>query len=731
MSDWAIGRSTADREAAVSTSGVRGAVNIVLVVLASVAALVGGLALYARSEIVDASAFSDHAVQAVQQPVLQRVIAREITVQAIEPSLPDVIAARPVLQSALQVVIGSALFRPIIRLAAEHGHRLLFERGGGNAAFDIADAGTVVSSALQSLAPKLARSIPRRADAVLLSVRRRNFADTTLRLADHVRVLGIVLPLAALALFALIILTARDRRAAVARSATAVAITGVAFMVAFELARRYVISHTYGANELTTADVRGAVGELWDVYLGDLMPWALGITVGALLVAAAARSVLAPYSPVANLKRVLALARRGGSNRARGVRGALILAFGIFAILRPTLAFEVLAVVGGCVLVYVGVGELLTATAPARPPVRPARRAPRRRAVTVVALGTVLIGGIAAGFLLTGETAKVRASSIATCNGYPQLCARRLDEVVFAGTHNSMSAADSRGWLIANQDRTIHQQLQDGIRLFKISTHYAVEDSAGGVHTDIAASGPLLNRVASKLSRAARLALQRLSRALSGGSFEGRKRDIWLCHTLCELGATRMVDFLATIRSFLERNPDQVIILFDEDYAAEPDLQSAFQRAGLFRYLDTLQSGQPLPTLEALIRSRHNVLVFAQKETSGKYPWDMNGFQWIQDTPLGAQKPAQFTCRLYRGQPSNPLLMMNNWADTFPPRLTPNLPLVKRAFILARARQCIAQRGRIPNLILTDYYNRGNVVGAAAELNGVAGQRPAPIVPWS
>jgi hypothetical protein len=125
------------------------------------------------------------------------------------------------------------------------------------------------------------------------------------------------------------------------------------------------------------------------------------------------------------------------------------------------------------------------------------------------------------------------------------------------------------------------------------------------------------------------------------------------------------------------------------------------------------------------------VLVFAQKPTSGNYRWDMDGFEWIQDTPLGAQKPAQFNCRLYRGRPSNPLLMMNDWADTFPPRLTPNLPLVKRAFLLARARQCVAQRGRIPNLILTDYYNRGDVVGAAAELNGVAGVRPAPILPWS
>jgi hypothetical protein len=69
--------------------------------------------------------------------------------------------------------------------------------------------------------------------------------------------------------------------------------------------------------------------------------------------------------------------------------------------------------------------------------------------------------------------------------------------------------------------------------------------------------------------------------------------------------------------------------------------------------------------------------------------------------------------------------MMNNWADIFPPRPSPNVPLVQRAFILKRARQCERQRGLIPNLILTDYYDRGDVTGAVAELNGVAGQRPA------
>ena len=72
--------------------------------------------------------------------------------------------------------------------------------------------------------------------------------------------------------------------------------------------------------------------------------------------------------------------------------------------------------------------------------------------------------------------------------------------------------------------------------------------------------------------------------------------------------------------------------------------------------------------------------------------------------------------------------MMNNWADIFPPRPSPNLPLVKRGFLLGRARQCIQQRGRVPDLILTDFYNRGDVVAAAAALNGVSGERPVATV---
>ena len=692
-------------------------------VLASLTALAGGLALYAREELINPAAFTDRTLDAVHQAPVQRVLAREIAVQVVEPSVPDAIAARPVIESAVRLVVASDNFAPVIRLAATHGNRLLFERGG-NAVFDIADAGTVVSSALRTLAPRIASEIPRHTDVIIATLRKRSFATETLRFADTVRVLGLVLPPVAIALFVLAVAVAPDRRRAITRSGIAVGVTGIVTAVAFELIRRYVKAHVYGTDELSNSEVRAAVGDLWGAYLNDFLTWTLLITALAWLVAAASASLLAPYSSVAGMRRVLALARRPQSDWGRGVAGAIALVFGLVVILEPGTVLSVIAVIGGCLLVYVGAGELLSVTVQPRPEQRRLGLPRPREAIAFGGMAAAVVAGIVVAFALTGGSSRARASSIPTCNGYRQLCDRRLDELVFAGTHNSMSAANTPGWLIANQDRPVAQQLQDGIRLFKISTHYGLSGSGRFVRTDISSEGTSLNRVASKLTPAARQALQRLSHSLSGDAPSGT-RDVWLCHTLCELGATRFVSFMSTIRRFLEVNPDQVIILFDEDYVSESDLQSALKRAGVFRRLATLRQGDPLPTLGALIRSHKNIVVFAQKPVSGRYPWNTNGFAWIQDTPLGAVKPSQFTCKLSRGYQSNPLLMMNNWADVFPPRPSPNLPLVKRGFILNRAQQCIAERGHTPNLILTDYYGRGDVVGAAAELNGVAGQRPA------
>ena len=466
--------------------------------LAAVVAVAGGVLLYVREEVVDSQAFAARAVDIVQTPAVSHVVARELTVQVVEPALPDLIAGRPLIADGIDQLIRSDAFRPIIRLAAEHGHRLLFERGS-NAVFDIADAGAVVTSALQTLAPDLAKQVPKHAEAVLLTIRRRSFAGGTLRFADTVRVLGLVLPALAILLLVAGIAVAPDRRRAITRAAIGVGISAAALALALLVVRHYVVTHVYGTQELTNADVRAAVGQLWNGLFGDLMTWALWVGGLAWLLAAASASLLAPYSARDGLERFRRFAERPLSPRERTARAVLVLAVGLVAILAPRTILSAVVVIAGALLVYAAAGELLSVTAPARPRDRPSRATVRRR-LTVVATGAgaVVVGFILA-FVLTGGAKRARADTTLACNGYPQLCDRRLDEVVFAGTHNSMSAADSHGWLIANQDRDVAEQLNDGIRLFKISTHYATQDAGGAVHTDIAAEGARLNRVASKL----------------------------------------------------------------------------------------------------------------------------------------------------------------------------------------------------------------------------------------
>jgi hypothetical protein len=709
-----------------SQSRARSGLSLALVVIASLLALVGGVTLYLREEVLDSHAFADRAVEAVHQPTVQHVLARRITVQLIEPGFPDLIAGRPLISSAVRVAVTSKPFARVIRLAALHGHRLLFQRNGGNAVFDIADAGKVISSALQNISPKLAREIPKRTEAVLLTLRKRNFASKTLRLSETVRLLGFVLPPVAIALLAIAIAIAPDRRRALTRAAVAIGVTGIAFAIAFVLFRRYYVSTVRGVNEISTSEARAAVDELWGALLGDLLAWILAITAVAWVVAAASSTVLAPYSPSVGLRRLWAAAPRPVSPRARTLRGALVLALGVLVILKPTLALRIAAVLGGGLLVYVGMGELLSATAPAQPLTRRRPAVSRRRVLALAGTVAACAAAFGIAFALVGSSSNVQAKTLASCNGYAQLCSHRLDEVVFAGTHNSMSAADTPGWLIANQDRNVARQLNDGVRAFKISTHYGVQTQTGQVYTDIAAAGDRVNRVAERLDHPSRAALQRFSRSLHRGG-TGGKRDIWLCHSLCELGATGMVHYLSVIRRFLELNPGNVIVLFDEDYVSEPNLRRAFKRAGLFNRLATLERGQPLPTLGELIRSRHNIVVFAQEPTSGAFQWNADSVTWLQDTPLKAVKPSQFTCKLYRGYSTNPLLVMNDWADIFPPRPSPNVPLVQKDFIIKRAHECAVERGKIPNLIMTDYYNRGDVVGAVSELNGVATVKPASI----
>ena len=700
---------------------VRGLASAILIVLGAVLLFAGTLTFYAREQVIDREAFADRALEALDDDGLRHLVSREIVVNAIERGSTDLVAARPLIESVVDTVSQTGPFRRVFRTAALEANRIFFVREKQNVLFDLGDTAEVLQFALRSVSPNLAKQLPEDIKPTLLTLRRREFAGATLATADVVRPLGIVLPVLALLAFAAAIAVSPDRRVGVLRVGVATAVAGAVLAGALLILRWRVLAGVIGEDEVTDEEVRDAVRGLLDAYVGDLVVWALLLALLGLVVAAAA-AALDPEDvedPVRRMReRVF---RRPRTTVGRATRGVAALGVGILVVLNPTLAVQLLAIAGGALLVFFGSTELLVLLQrPGQAKVE-GQRVRTRALAGAGAAGVVVLGAaVALVLVVTSGGANPRAAERVAyrgkCNGSFGLCDVRLNEAVFAGTHNSFSAADSGGWFIANQRRTIKRQLEDGIRLFLIDPHWGVGNPDGDVRTDFAAEGRSRNRVAKSLPPEVLKAAERLAGRLGAGDTTG-KRDVWLCHTVCELGATRMVDTLEVMRKFLDENRGEVVILFVEPYVAPAEIAMVFERSGLDRYVVALARDEPLPTLGQLVRRNRRVVVFTEKDADGTVPWYLDGFSFVQDTPLGATKVSQLKCDRERGDVHSPLAMINHWADVFPPRRGANVPFQREDVIVRRAHRCARKLGVTVNLIPVDHYDEGDLIPAVDALN--------------
>jgi hypothetical protein len=701
----------------------RAVISVVLIVLAAVLLFAGTIAFYVRSEIVAKESFADRSVAALNDDGLRKVVSRELVVHLIDRGSTDLVAARPLIESVVDVVIQSSAFRKIFRQAAVEANRVFFVRDKENALFDISDSAQVVRFALRSVSPNVAKQVPKDLDATLLTLKRREFAGKTLAFADAIRVLGLVLPALALVAFVAAVAIAPARRIAVLRVGMAVGVTGAVLAIALLILRARTLAGVHGEDELTDDEVQDAVAGLLDAFLADLVTAAFLLALGGLVVAAAA-AALDPEDVERPTERMRArLTRRPRTTWGLVLRGVGALVVGLVIVLNPTLSLQIFAIVLGAWFVFFGASELLALLQRGGAAAEAEQRGLSRRRAAVVAgmAGAACTGAILATVLiLTEDESESRAAQAATstrkCNGSVALCELRLNEVVFAGTHNSFSAADSPGWFIANQRRTIPRQLKDGIRLFLIDPHWGVKDDKGRVRTDFEAEGRERNRVAKALPPQVLRAAERLTGRL-GVRGTGGKREVWLCHTTCELGATRMVYSLKEIREFLDANRGEVVIIFIEPYVPPAAIAKVFEKSGLDRYVVTLERDRPLPTLGRLVRTNRRVVVLTEADADGTVPWYLDGFSFVQDTPLKATKVNQLSCKRYRGDADSPLLMLNHWADLFPPRVEANRPFQTEREVVQRAHQCSRKRGVDVSLIAVDHYDVGDFIPAVDALN--------------
>jgi hypothetical protein len=302
------------------------------------------------------------------------------------------------------------------------------------------------------------------------------------------------------------------------------------------------------------------------------------------------------------------------------------------------------------------------------------------------------------------------------CNGSAAACSRRLDQVVFPGTHNSYAASDQPGWHFASQRYGIARQLDDGIRALLLDVHYGIAAPDGTVRTDFSAEGADANKVAAALPPRERRVAERLAGPLGAGLPAGAPH-LYLCHTLCELGAEPLGRELRRIASFLDADPRTFLIVIVEDYVPVERIAAAFSAAGLARLAATLPRHGPQPTLARLLGEGKRLAVFSEK--SGGIPaWYMPAFSYTQDTPLGANRPDQLSCERFRGEADSPLLLINHWIPPFPPSPRLNALIGRARFLRRRLDRCMTARGFQGATVAVDFYERTSVVRVAEELNG-------------
>jgi hypothetical protein len=462
------------------------------------------------------------------------------------------------------------------------------------------------------------------------------------------------------------------------------------------------------------------VRALWPAFIG---PLALRMIVLAGIGLVVVAGVTSTFKRV-NLVTIARLMWGGVSGRPRHaglalLRGVMIMMVGGLAAFYPGVALAILAVAAAGLIFFFGLQEIFSIVIALLPRVEEAvseKRGSRLPLAVATALGVVVI---AAGvyWLARDDQPAVAGPVLATCNGHPELCDRRLNEVAFATSHNSMSGGDIADWMFPNQDRGIPGQLEDGVRGFLIDIHYGVP-VGDRVRTELLDEVNTMAKYEEILGKEAVEAAMRIRDRMVGK--ETGERDVYLGHGFCELGATRFVEALEKIGEFLVMNPGEVIIIVIQDEGVTPqDVADCFARSGLDRLVYRGPVTPPWPTLREMIDSDQRVVVLAENNAEG-VPWYHKAVEVCQETPYGFKTPEEFSNRPNRGGTAGSLLLMNHWIETTPTPLPSNAAIVNAYdFLLKRARRCQKERGMIPNLVAVDFYRTGDLVRVVDALNGV------------
>jgi hypothetical protein len=694
-----------------------------LVLLGSLCLVAGVVAGYVNRTVLDSDRLAASIDEVRRDPAVSAVLGRALT-DALLRQQPDAVAVRPLIDSVATSLVGSNLLSGPTRAAAGSFTRALTEPSSGTVVLRVADAGAVVTAALQRIAPPGTISADTTVPLELARIGDQSFADRTLRLARFVRAAAWVLPLAGVLLVVVGVLLAPRRR-------PAVLVAGVALLGLTGLLAMLLLLGALWSGSQDDGTLRGAlIRHGWPVVVGPIWWSVLGIGAVGLLLTASAAALVPDVDPAAVLRRGRALAAgRPGSETGQVVRAAVLIVAGAAVVVRPGLVLAAAGVLAGIWLVLYGVHELGAATGadvPARGPGATPGRSGLRVGVPLGASALVALVLLATWGALPPVAASAASSGVVTgrgeiCNGHAELCDRRCPDVAYAASHNSMATATDPTWFIPEQGHSITGQLDDGVRALLIDVWPGYPTTQNRVATARSAYAEAKAQLERELGPEVVAAGLRVVDAVSDPTPAGPE-TLYLCHGLCEIGATAFQPEMASVRAWLDTHPDEILTVVIEDYVDAGRIGAALEASGLASYAAAPpDAGAPWPTLREMITSGKRLYVLLENGTrTDRYPWLANAYQrLLQETPYTAPTPADLaTCKPNRGRADAPLLLMNHWLTGFD-QLVSNARRANAAAVLGtRAELCRTER-RLPTFVAVNYTDLGDLRAVVRKLNGV------------
>lgn len=697
----------------------------VLVTLGALLIAVGVLAGVVNREVLDGDRFARHVDAIRTDPAVARQIGLLVSDRVLDQQ-PELVSVRPLLESASTAVVASPSLGPVVRSTIAPLHRALVSGGEDQVVLRLADVGALLVAAITTLDPDSTAAVPDDLDVTLSAIGSQELTADLISLAHLVALLSWLLPLLGVACLvaAALLRSAHGARPSPLgnglrgdrRSGSALvrrALWWIAGGLAVLTVVIGLIVNRLDESTLTGALVQGA----WHEFDGAL--WRSVAVLG--VIAVVVSIVNRPGVSLRSLAQDVTGWFDGSELTAgeRAGRAVVLLLVGLALVLEPLTVLSVLAGIVGVVIVLIALRDLGRAALSALPRLAEWLRPAVLRTVVLGVVAVVLAGLVVIGAWPSDSAIPpAAADGDDTCNGHAALCDRTYDQVAFPATHNSMSAADGRGWFLAEQPTGVMGQLDDGIRVFLIDSWPGQATAQPGIAANTQdGRAKALEQARSDFGPEVVDSALRLREALNLAP-RGEVTP-FLCHALCELGSTEWIPLMRQVKTWMDAYPREVVTFFIQDEVSPKDTADVFDQAGLTPYIHHQSAGEPWPTLGELIDSGHRIVVLHEHTVDPDVPWILDGSTWVQDTPYAFHAVDDFSCDLYRGQKSSPLFLVNHWLSNPRSRIADAELVNARPVLLARLEQCRTERGHIPNFVAVDNYDKGDLIASVDALNGV------------